>query len=137
MGKTQSDVIRTELPFVPGKFVAAGFKKHTSDPLNRDKDGYITSFQKRVTDDRGTRYFIDVAQFRFILPGRCDMEHYGITGQFCRNGGKQTFNVDMFSSGVESVVDIEEFFDAMWRGLKCDYYECWGGDERHVPQDVA
>lgn len=96
----------------------------------------IKGFQKRVKDEKGTKYFIDVwhynhaeqlgrddlpkedtytadSQFRFGKEGKdstCDIQ---FTGDFLPNEYRE----------VTTLKDIEDFFETFFRKMKPDYYE--------------
>lgn len=87
-------------------------------------DWYRVSYQKRVRDDVGTRYFITIVHG--VMPPHGDNPEapfYTPKDQFTRNG--QTFNVEILHP--KTLGDIESFYADLWTTMRLDYYE--GPDE--------
>lgn len=96
----------------------------------------IKGFQKRIKDEKGTKYFINIwhynhaeqlerddikkedvytanSQFRFNKEGKdstCDIQ---FTGDFLPNEYRE----------ITTLKDIEDFFETFFRKMKPDYYE--------------
>ena len=91
---------------------------------------YLASFQKRVRDEFGTRYFITIRHA--VIPeisGNPRRNSFTPANQFTKDG--TTFNVEMLHHD-ESLEQIEAFFDSMWTTLRLDYYE--GGPDEVLRQ---
>jgi len=116
----------------PSLLMAAGYKTWTNS-FKKNDTSYRGSFQKRVTDERGTRYFINFEHSHFTYhDGRGDMESVVCEAQFSRGG--VTFNVETIQGFDITLEQTETLIGDIWTGAKCDYYECFDGDERNVPQ---
>jgi len=96
----------------------------------------IKGFQKRIKDEKGTKYFINIwhynhaeqlerddikkedtymadSQFKFNKEGQdstCDIQ---FTGDFLPNEHRE----------ITTLKDIEDFFETFFRKMKPDYYE--------------
>lgn len=70
--------------------------------------------------DGGRIYFIDV--YHYNLRG---FESFSAEAQFVRNDGEVVFRVNLIN--VQSVDQVEAFFDEIWVKLQCDRYD---GKER-------
>jgi hypothetical protein len=105
--------------------LAAGYRKF-HDTFERQKmgDWYRASYQKRVTDQYGTRYFItinhSVMPARALL-GQSETNMFTPSHQFRRDG--ITFNVSMQWDSVIDPDQVEAFFADLWEKMRLDYYE--------------
>lgn len=108
--------------------IAAGYKRY-NDAFQKDINIYIGSFQKKVKDDRGIKYFIDVNVYNHEgMPGYdCDTWGkfgYEATCQFNSHAKhKHTFNVLRFVKAEDKIEEIEDFFHVMFHSMECEYYE--------------
>lgn len=85
-----------------------GYKKY--DDIFRIAD-YL--FQKRIRDDKGTKYFIDIykydSEYEIVL--RSEKEKYALHFRMYATGNRM------------SLKDIEEEIETIWNELGCNYYE--------------
>ena len=120
----------------PEILLAAGYKPFT-DHFSRHNlgDWYRGSFQKRVTDDVGTRYFISIVHG--VMPehgGNPTRLFFTPDAQFTR--GDVTFDVKMHVR-YHDLPAVEGFFEEMWTSMKIDYYEGGPNEARGYPQGAA
>ena len=86
-----------------------GYKKYqdllyTSDCL----------YQKRITDEKGIKYFINFYKYGQEYEVRMDIE-------------KDIYSLELtlyaFNSQTTSLEKVEKDIESMWKDLDCDYYE--------------
>lgn len=106
----------------------AGYKWF-KDMLNNSLRG----FQKRFTDEKGTKYFITGYHYNFgkIYPYVEDRDEYSFDVQF--RFREKDYVVDLRFSGtflpnkwdrpISTLKDVEEFYEKAWRDMGADYYE--------------
>jgi len=86
-------------------------------------DWYRGSYQKRLADDDGIRYFTTITHS--VIPPRPLHGEYGTLDLFAPlvqlKRGDLTFNVEMVSHG-ESVRQMEAFFAEMWTTMRLDHH---------------
>ena len=116
----------------PQTLLGAGYTQF-HDRMAEDSLGewYRASYQKRVRDKFGTRYFITIRHS--VIPamfGNPQRNSFAPENQFTKDG--TTFNVEMLHHN-ESVEQVEAFFDHLWTTLRLDYYER-ESDERAQPR---
>ena len=103
----------------------AGYKRFDYLPLFHE--GATTFWQKRIVDDIGKKYFIDVYRYDFPehpYTGDKIPTSYEFSMQFCKDG--DALNVELLSSwNDKSIEEIEAFIEEMWTKLNLDYYEKW------------
>lgn len=112
------------------QLIRHGFKKFTNQ-LEKSSVGYIYSYQLRVDDDKGKKYFIDVDLYDYNLTPfvktvpKSFLED--LRPQFYAqfNSKGETFNVEWLEKDVEGAI---AFFERLWQSMRCDYYENWYGD---------
>ena len=120
----------------PEILLSAGYKNF-HDRMSADKLGewYRASYQKRVSDETGTRYFITIRHG--VMPamsGQPSREFFTPENQFAKGG--TTFNIEMLHHD-ESLEQVEAFFAEMWATLRLDYYEGGPDEARMHPQRTA
>lgn len=106
----------------PAMLLEAGYNTYV-DYNKRADPGYKMSYQKRVEDENGTLYFININHGHLVIPPDVDFEYIAPYSQFRR--GDLTFNVEMLHHH-ETIEQIEEFFGDMWANMKCDRYDSFG-----------
>ncbi len=97
------------------EFMDAGYKPY----VNRVKksEWYLGSVQKRVQNERGTAYFIDVDFWDF--DGRKSASAHV---QFYTPDERRDYiNIERQVTGA--IADLEEFFSAVWLRMGFGYYE--------------
>lgn len=85
------------------------------------QDWYRATYQRRVTDEHGTRYFINI--HHGVAPprnGEPERPFFEPHNQFQRTG--TTFNIMMLHHN-ETLTEVEAFFAELWTTMKLDYYE--------------
>jgi hypothetical protein len=126
-----SDIYKTQPKITVQELLAAGYSRY-QHPLKKDDEGYIGSYQKRVDDAYGKRYFINFDHSRLVMPGRCDAEWLTPSGQMTSEG--VTFDLDMVGNDY-TLEQVEAFFAKMWVKMGCDYYENPYGDDYGQTKD--
>lgn len=102
------------------QLLAAGYKPFSQRNLKQFTSQF---YQKRFDDSVGKKYFITIAeydnrQYQDRIPQLKDFS-YSPESQFETRG--VIFDVEMHSP--ESVEQMENFFEDMWKSMMCDYYE--------------
>jgi hypothetical protein len=98
----------------------------------------IRGFQKRIKDDKGTKYFITIWHYNHAEQlQRSDIEQrdsYTTDSQFRFNKGNKdcTCNIEFWGDTfpneyreVTTLKDIENFFEEFFNKMQPDYYELW------------
>jgi len=108
------------------EMIDAGYKPFKSSFKQYAERG----FQKRITDEHGTKYFINIWHYK--NPYRENQESYTADGQFrFNNKGKDAAcNVEYWGDvflnphrELTTLKDIEEFFEKFFNTMNPDYYE--------------
>jgi len=119
-----------------GALLSVGYNQfHDRSAADRLGEWYRASFQKRVRDEFGTRYFITIRHG--VMPamsGSPARDFFTPENQFTKDG--TTFNVEMLHHR-ESLEQVEAFFDHLWTTLRLDYYEGGPDEARRHPQPSA
>ena len=91
-----------------------GYKKYNDTWYNAD-----CSFQKRVKDDKGTKYFINF--FRYNLPVFDNEPRYDVR----LSSGTKDYDMEivLFNISSMSLKDIENKIEEIWTKLNLEYYE--------------
>lgn len=102
----------------------AGFKPFKQKGLSDWTDSY---WQKRFDDTKGKKYFITIAEYdNSRFPQLLELKgkySFAPDSQFKANG--VTFDVQMHSP--QSIEEMLDFFENMWKNMNCDYYELYEG----------
>lgn len=111
--------------------IAAGYMKFFDSQKARSLgDWYQTSYQRRVMDAVGTRYFITISHSLITMPGHETRESFEASNQFTLGGENgQTFEVTMLYHN-ETREQMEKFFHDLWTNMRLDYYEA--DDDRRL-----
>lgn len=96
-----------------------GFKEYKSQ-----FDHDCRCFQKRVKDEKGTKYFInckyrDWSNFQHV--NHVLSPSFEFDTQFTRNS--DTFNVLLLNRGDRTIQEVEQFFEDMFQKMEVEYYE--------------
>lgn len=81
-------------------------------------------FQKRIRDDKGTRYFIDVEKWKEVVhpyTGETFPSSYVYKAQLYKRGTHDAFDMEFHSSW--DLDDVEAFLENLFESSGCDYYE--------------
>jgi len=109
---------------------AAGYKWF-EDSWRKSRRG----FQKRFSDERGTKYFITGYHWNFgkAYPDRAeDRDEYSFDVQFTIDRGGKSQTIDLRYGAdflpnkwrpVSTLKDVEEFYEKAWKDFGADYYE--------------
>src|SRR5690606_21186391 len=96
----------------------------------------LRAFQKKFTDEKGTKYFITGYHWNFgkqlNRTGIEDRDQYSFDVQFNidKKGKYQT--IDIIYSGdflpneyrpVTTLKEVEDFYEKIWKDMNADYYE--------------
>jgi len=81
-------------------------------------NSYI-SYQKRVQDNEGTKYFINIHRYEYE-----DGDRFEIDCQFTRDD--DCFNIFMFNRDDHTIEYVEKTIEDFWVLNKFNYYE-WSG----------
>jgi hypothetical protein len=117
MSQTDTTKLTTEI------LVAAGYRPFP-DRMAAEKleDWYRCSYQKRIRDEIGTRYFITF--LHGVVPAKHnhgeERAFFTPSNQF--NKGSLTFNLEVLVHN-QTLEEIEHFFEETWTTMKLDYYE--------------
>lgn len=107
------------------KFLDAGYKRWNSPPVSHAD--YL--LQKKITDDSGVRYFIDV--YAYINKGKpyfregIDKDvQFQPEVQFSEASHK-TMNVTLLVDDMTDIQEIEDTFNTLWESIGKPYYELY------------
>ena len=105
----------------PHLLLSNGFKQYSSN-LKRNTEGYISSYELRVTDEKGTKYFIHVQQWNHehLVP-QLKGDRYTSFVQFNTHSGKNTFEVKFFIDHNTTLDDIKDFYEKAFVRMEADY----------------
>ncbi len=104
----------------------SGFVRYRQNPDNSRI--YISSFQKAIIDDKGTKYIIDcdVYDFKKIQPNSAEEIWFDFRAQLSKNNLPFIVKtIDWFKGPTikkPSLTEIEVFFETLWKNTNCDYY---------------
>lgn len=103
--------------------LSRGYKKHVSES-NKIFKMTDTLFQKRISDEKGKKYFINLWYYAEGRHGQTSLpESIQADVQFETDGvTDENMNVVLFTQDVDK---IEEVFENMWVTLNLGYYELW------------
>lgn len=105
------------------ELIGNGYKKHVSQSY-RSFHSTDTLFQKRIRDNKGTKYFIDCWWYdnsaipTLVEIGKGEMVQFEC--QFYNVDNSAVMNVTLFEKDVSKV---EEYFEKIWIGMNLGYYE--------------
>lgn len=117
--------------------IARGYKQYP--PSAFDSDIVVALFQKRVDDENGKKYFINVKKndMSFIPEGHRGNYwkpfSYDYNIQVTFGEDERTVNLEMFSGW--SIEQVEQFMKDFFDKMKPNYYELWDGEDRHTRPD--
>lgn len=99
------------------------FPRRANDPEHR-----AGLYQKRVEDESGTRYFINVEEYDFkglnIPDVVREKQRFSPNGQFSRGeGDSDTMTFSFSQSSDATIEDMEAFFDELFTKMEFNHYE--------------
>lgn len=103
--------------------VAAGYREHT---MHNDGFNKVCLFQKRVRDDRGTRYFVDVYEYDWLYLRPADLPRFSYEAQvhFYTGDGDSMLNCTIQDDGaMTSPEALEEFVTDLYSKIGAGHYE--------------
>jgi hypothetical protein len=100
-----------------------GYTKHVADHY-RVLNNTDTLYQKRISDSKGKKYFINIWYYPAQRYGHTDLpESIQAEVQFTGDGvTDEHLDVKLFTKDLDK---IEEVFENMWVKLGLGYYELW------------
>ena len=108
----------------PELLIAADYRKFQNTLSHGTWNTFL--FQKRVRDDKGTRYFIDIVQYDWGgYPQRTGEPFtYEATVRFYTGDGETHSHMTCMDDNTRNSIEgIEEFFNSIWIKLELGYYE--------------
>jgi len=75
---------------------------------------YIQAYHKKYVDENGIKYFITINHWQNKLP-----ELMVAYVKFKR--GFEVFNIEYIVQENTTLKQMEDFFEEIWSGMKCDY----------------
>jgi hypothetical protein len=120
------------MAFTAEDLLVAGYKRyHDSMEASKMGDWYQASYQKRIVDERGTRYFITVTHNHMrAIRDHAETHFFTPSNQF--SSGDRTINIQMQPRPTDTVADVETFFADLWVTMRLDYYETSDGSDTQV-----
>lgn len=124
--------------FTSEDLIAAGYSRHDRDGARgAGEGGFAALWQKRVEDEIGTRYFINIREWDLSRYSPMGIRHSFDAGvQFHRDG--RYFNFDYLGDRDDGIALIEAAFDELWEKMDCAYVESpFGTWDRHSQARLA
>lgn len=105
-----------------------GYKKFDNDWRKRlNPDTYIYSYQKRLDNETGKKYFITLNLDDYFKIALHYDKAWSVSVQFYLSE-EETFNVEYFVYNHTTIQMVEDFYEKMWNAMGCGYYEKWDED---------
>jgi hypothetical protein len=103
------------------QLIDAGYRKYTGQT---EKQFSNVMYQKRVDDELGKKYFINVSEwdnheYRLRYSDMLDFS-YEAGAQLTDDLGT-VFNVELLCP--DNIKSVEAFFEGLWVSKRCEYYE--------------
>lgn len=114
-------------------WLAAGYRRYDLAPnsdkvINKHADFLL---QRRIDDTVGKKYFMTVYCYdrkKYPIEHQRHMPEIGfmVDAQFVLGDHKPFFGIQMNAvSSLNSIAEIEEYYEKFWQLLGCPYYETW------------
>lgn len=103
----------------------ANYRRFTDSGAYLKKDGCVCLWQKRVEDETGIRYSINVYQWELdrVIPNfRGRTPTFNPEVHFSIKDSDNTAHVELGNTDM-TIEEIEAFFDGMWRKMEFGHYE--------------
>ena len=97
------------------ELIKHGYKTYDSDDLYNA----VCLYQKRIKDDKGTKYFIDI--YEYMLKSKDSYEARLVTSL-----KDDTYSINILLYCIDDNTTIEQLetdIEDIWTKLGCDYYE--------------
>ena len=105
---------------------AAGYRNFPQ-AIHPKADGCECLWQKKVEDGSGTRYYINIYEWRIdrVVPSyRGPSPTFQPSVQFTRGeGGRDTVDVNFYCGKEHTLGDIEAFYDEAWTTMGFSHHE--------------
>jgi hypothetical protein len=111
----------------PQSWIDKGYKLRKIRPAEKEIYKLADIFlQKRIDDEQGKKYFIDVYGYDWTNEPRVPNDwHFMPTVQY-REAAFPTITVTLHEENIEK---IEKICEHLWESLQCPYYEPWEDGE--------
>lgn len=108
------------------EIMSAGYKRWKRSAI--DSESVECFFQKRITDESGIRYFINIKKWNFseykhVLNGFPEISYEGETKLYMQNT-HDAINISC-SSHINDIKTIETIFNNLWNTGMFEHYERW------------
>ena len=103
--------------------VAAGYREYT---MHKDGFNKVCLFQKRVRDDLGTRYFVDVYEYDWLYLRPADLPRFSYEAQvyFYKGDGDTMLKCTIQDDGAMTSLEyLEEFIADLYVRVGAGHYE--------------
>lgn len=81
----------------------------------------VAKYQKRLDDDSGKKYYIDVTEWSFP---ECENDYYRFEFSVQFHKDDKPINIILFGNEW-TIEEIEDLVDDMWHKYNMDYYVKW------------
>jgi len=102
----------------------AGYRRYENPTRDGESNRWL--FQKRVRDQQGTRYFIDIVEYDWSAYSQRtgDRFSYEASVHYYVDDGLPTCVVSCQDDGANASIEaLEAYFDQVWTRLELGYYE--------------
>jgi hypothetical protein len=120
----------------------SGFEEYKS---SLSPENVSRSYQKEVKNKNGIKYFIQCQEWDWSTisnyPSNLERFSYQFDVQFTLSNGK-TFDVNTVGWENKTLLEIEEFFEKVWKSMNCRYYERYSNPltkwrQRDIEEQIA
>lgn len=106
-------------------FISMGYRRY-----NQSRKGSEYMLQKRVDDEQGKRYFINIyvydwRKYTYQYPHMSDFSFAPEVQFRAFEEGKMTMNVSLITNSNTTIEQIEKEFEGVWVYLGKPYYSRW------------
>lgn len=103
------------------ELIKHGYKTYDSDVLYNA----VCLYQKRIKDDKGTKYFIDIYEYRLKSKDNYD-KCKSYEARLVTSLKDDTYNLNILLYCIDNnttIKQLEKDIEDIWTKLGCDYYE--------------
>lgn len=90
--------------------------------LNKDNEMYLKSYQKKIVDEKGIKYFITIDFYDLSTVNKTLGIQFQTHVQFNSKSGF-TFDVSGLNDKKITIAELEAFYEKVWSNMDCEYYE--------------